>query len=102
MKKILAERNDIAFYFKMVPLKSHPAAYEKSKTILCEKSLSLLEDAFEKKPLPKPTCETTAVDESMKLAERLGMTSVPASILPDGQVIRGYLEAKEFLQKIVP
>jgi len=102
MKTILAERNDIAFLFKMVPLKNHPAAYEKSKAILCEKSLSLLEDAFEKKPLPKPTCETKAVDESMKLAEKLGLTSVPTSILPDGRIIRGYLTAKEFLQKIGP
>jgi thiol:disulfide interchange protein DsbC len=54
MKKVVADRKDIAFYIKLFPLKSNLEAYEKSKAILCEKSLSLLEDAFAKKPLPKP------------------------------------------------
>jgi len=102
MKQIIEQRKDIAFYFKLYPLKSHQEAYEKSKTILCAKSVSLLEDAFEKKPLPKPACETTAIDESIKVAERLGISSVPTSILPDGRVIRGFMEAKDYLEKIGP
>ncbi len=68
MKKIVEERKDIAFYIKMFPLKSHPAAYDKAKAIVCEKSLALLEDAHAKKPIPKPACETSVVDESIKLA----------------------------------
>jgi thiol:disulfide interchange protein DsbC len=97
MKKIIEERKDIVFYLKLFPLKNHPAAYEKSKAIVCEKSLSLLEDAFEKKPLPKPKCETSEVDESIKLAEKLGISSVPSSILPDGKVLSGFRDAKAFL-----
>ena len=97
MKKIIEERKDIVFYIKMFPLKSHPAAYDKAKAILCEKSLALLEDAHAKKPIPKPTCETTAVDESIKLGEKLGLSSVPALIFPDGRVMPGYKDAKTLL-----
>lgn len=100
MKKILEERKDIAFFIKMFPLKSHPLAYEKAKAIICEKSQALLEDAFEKKPLPRPTCQTTAVDDNIRLAERLGISSTPASILPDGRIIRGFRDAKTLLHLI--
>lgn len=61
MKKIIDERKDIVFYIKIFLLKNHPEAYEKSKSIVCEKSLALLEDAFEKNPIPKPKCETSVV-----------------------------------------
>ncbi len=100
MKKIIDERKDIAFYVKMNPLSSHPEAYEKSKSILCEKSLAFLEDAFEKKPIPKPKCETLAVDESIKLAQKLGITSVPSLVLPDGRIVPGYKDAKSLTQLI--
>jgi thiol:disulfide interchange protein DsbC len=93
MKKVIEKRKDIAFYIKMFPLKIHPEAYEKSKAIVCEKSLTLLEDAFEKKQLPKPKCETSAIDDNLKLGEKLGISGTPALIMPDGRVISGYKEA---------
>jgi thiol:disulfide interchange protein DsbC len=97
MKKIVEERKDIAFYIKMFPLKSHKGAYEKAKAIVCDKSVALLEDAFAGKPLPKPSCETTAVDDSTKLAEKLGISSLPTLIFPDGRVMPGYKDAKTLL-----
>ena len=100
MKKIVEERKDVAFYIKMFPLKSHPAAYEKSKAIVCDKSLALLEDAYAGKPLPKPSCETTAVDDSTKLAEKLGISSLPTLVLPDGKIMPGYRDAKSILSLI--
>jgi thiol:disulfide interchange protein DsbC len=100
MKKIIEERKDIVFYLKVYPLKNQPEAYEKSRTILCEKSLALLEDAFEKKPIPKPKCETSAVDENIKLAQKLGITSVPSLVLPDGRVFPGYKDAKTLINLI--
>jgi thiol:disulfide interchange protein DsbC len=93
MKKVIEKRKDIAFYIKMFPLQMHPGAYEKAKAIVCEKSLALLEDAFEKKEIPKPTCETQVIDENIKLAEKLGISGAPTLILPDGRVISGYREA---------
>jgi len=94
MKKVVDERIDIAFYIKLYPLKIHPGAYEKSKAILCEKSLFLLEEAFAGRPVPKPSCETSVVDDNIKLAEKLGINSLPSLILPDGRVIPGYKDAQ--------
>lgn len=101
MKTIIAERKEISFYIKMLPLKSHPQAYEKSKAIVCEKSLTLLSDAYENKPLPKPNCETLAVDENIRFAQKLGITSVPAFILPDGTIIPKYIDAKTLIKKLI-
>jgi thiol:disulfide interchange protein DsbC len=100
MKKVIEERKDIAFYIKLFPLKIHPGAYEKSKTIVCENSLALLEDAFDKKPLPAPKCETPVIDANIKLAEKLGLSSVPVLILPDGRVIQGYRDSKTLINLI--
>ena len=100
MKKVIEKRKDIAFYIKMFPLQMHPEAYEKAKAIVCEKSLALLEDAFEKKQLPKPTCETQVIDENIKLAEKLGISGAPALILPDGRVISGYREADALISLV--
>lgn len=100
MKKIVEERKDIAFYIKMTALQSHPAAYEKAKAIICAKSPQLLEDAYENKPLPKPTCETAVVDENRKLLGKLGNPGLPFLILPDGRGIRGYRDAKTLIDLI--
>jgi thiol:disulfide interchange protein DsbC len=101
MKKIIEERKDIVFYIKMLPLKTvHPEAYEKAKAIVCEKSLALLEDAFAGKPLPKPNCETTVVDENIRLAEKLSISNLPTLVFPDGRVIPGYKDAKTLLNLI--
>jgi thiol:disulfide interchange protein DsbC len=97
MKKVIAERKDIAFYIKMLPLPIHPQAYEKAKAIVCKKSLSLLEDAFEKKELPKPDCETKVLDENISLSQKLGIMGTPALIFPDGRVIPGALDAKSII-----
>jgi len=101
LKKIVEERKEIAFFIKMFPLvKIHPGAYEKAKAIACEKSLTLLEDAYGGKPLSKPNCETTVVDENIKLAEKLGISSLPALVPPDGRVISGYKDAKTLITLI--
>ena len=84
----------------MFPLKMHPGAYEKAKAIVCEKSLSLLDDAFEKKQLPKPKCETTVIDENVKLGEKLGISGAPTLIMPDGRVIQGYREAAAIIELV--
>jgi thiol:disulfide interchange protein DsbC len=100
MKKIIKERDDIVFFIKMYPLRSHPAAYKKSKAVVCAKSLRMLDDAFAGKTLPEPTCETTEVDDTIKLAESLGITGTPAIILPDGAIVPGYKDAEALLKLI--
>jgi len=100
MKKVITERKDIAFYIILYPLAMHKDAYGKAKAIICEKSLDLLEAAFEKKPLPKPSCDTKAIDENIKLAEKLGITGTPAVIFPDGTLVPGAMEADAIIQQI--
>jgi thiol:disulfide interchange protein DsbC len=100
MKKIIEERKDIAFYIKMFPLKSHPQAFDKAKAILCEMSLKFLDDAHEKKPVPKPSCDKNLVDEHIKQGEKLGIQSVPTLILPDGRIVPGYKDAQTLINMI--
>lgn len=100
MKQIIEKRRDISFYIILYPLNIHPEAYEKSKSIVCEKSLTLLQDAYEKKEIPKPDCETLVIDENIKLAQNLGITAVPALILPNGTILTGYKDAQTLISLI--
>jgi len=100
MKTVIKERKDIAFYIILFPLPMHKEAYAKSKAIICKQSLDLLEAAFEKKPLPAPDCETTAIDDNIKLAEKLGINGTPAVIFPNGTVIPGTIPAAEIIKQV--
>jgi len=100
MKKVLEKRKDIAFYIILFPLPMHQDAARKSKAILCEKSLQLLEDAFEKKQIPDPKCNTTAVEDNIKLGQRLGVSGTPAVIFPDGTKVPGAMSAEDIIKKI--
>ncbi|MBA4372352.1 MAG: protein-disulfide isomerase [Thermodesulfovibrio sp.] len=102
IKKVVAERKDIAFQIKLFPLPMHKDAFEKSKAIVCEKSLQMLEDAFEKKPIAKAKCKTKAIDENIALAKKFGINGTPALILPNGKVSSGFRDAaaiKEMIDK---
>ncbi|MBF0320280.1 MAG: DsbC family protein [Nitrospirae bacterium] len=101
LKKVIAKRKDVAFYILLYPItKLHPDALKKSKSVMCAKSLQLLEDAFDKKPLPEPACNSKAVDDNIKMAEALGLTGTPALVFPDGVLIRGAMSAEELLRLI--
>lgn len=100
MKKIVAKRKDIAFYIKFLPLEFHKDAYWKSQSIVCNKSLKLLEDNFAKKEIPKPECSTEEVNNSMKLAASFGISGTPSMILPDGRIREGAMPETELLDLI--
>ena len=101
LKKIVSDRKDIAFYLKLMPLKFHPDAYWKSKSILCANSLQRLEENFGKRPIPQPDCETKVVDETVKLGEELGITGTPTLIMPDGLVVVGGREADKIKELVL-
>jgi len=101
LKKVIAESKDIAFYLKLMPLAMHPDARWKSQSILCKKSLQLLEDNFEKKPVPKPDCDTKDIDENIKLAEALGITGTPTLVMPDGQVVTGARDSRAITDMVL-
>jgi len=100
MKKVLEKRKDIVFLIKMFPLPMHPDAYWKAKSIVCKKSLKMLEDNFAKKQIEKAECATTAVDDNIKLAAQLGIGGTPASVLSDGKIASGALEADALIELI--
>ena len=100
MEKVLKERKDIAFYILLFPLAMHKDAYWKSKSIVCNRSLKMLEDAFAKKEIPQPECDTKEIDANMKVAQALGITGTPALVLPDGRVHTGMMPAKQLIDFI--
>jgi len=100
MKKIIAARKDIAFYIKFLPLEFHKDAYWKAKSIVCNKSVKMLDDNFEKREIPKTECATDEIDNSMKLAHSLGIGGTPSLILPDGRLKVGALSEAELLDLI--
>lgn len=100
IKKVAEKRKDIVFYIKLLPLKMHPDAYWKAKSIRCKNSLKLLEDNFEKKPIPKTECEAKEIDENIKLAGDIGINSTPTIIMPNGSVHKGFIEAEQIIKKV--
>ena len=100
MKEIVAKRKDIAFYIKFLPLEFHKDAYWKAKSIVCNKSVKMLEDNFEKREIPKTECVTDEIENSMKLAKSMGIGGTPSLILPDGRLKIGALPEAELLDLI--
>lgn len=100
MKKVLEKRKDISFYIFLFPLPMHKDAYRKSKAIMCEKSLSLLDDAFEKKQIPDPKCDTVAIDDNIKLGQKLGVSGTPAMIFPNGILESGARDADAIISLV--
>jgi thiol:disulfide interchange protein DsbC len=100
MKEIAAKRKDIAFYIKFLPLEFHKDAYWKARSIVCNKSVKMLEDNFEKREIPKTECVTDEIENSMKLANSLGIGGTPSLILPDGRLKIGALHEAELLDLI--
>jgi thiol:disulfide interchange protein DsbC len=98
LREVVQRDPEIAFLIKLFPLKMHPNAYTIAKSIVCNKSLAMLEESFAGKVVPPPLCETKAVDETIALVERLGINSTPTLVLPDGLVVPGYKKADDLLK----
>jgi thiol:disulfide interchange protein DsbC len=100
MKKVIEKRIDIAFYIKLFPLRFHKDAYWKSKSIVCNRSVRMLEDNFEKRPIPKTECNTKEIDENIRFAERHGISGTPTMILPDGSIYQGTIDSEKLIRLI--
>lgn len=100
LKDVVRRDPEIAFQIKMFPLRMHPNAYGISKSIVCARSLEFLELSFAGKPVPPAACDTRAVDQTIAVAEGIGLQSTPALILPNGVVMPGYKPADELIRRI--
>ena len=94
------KRKDIVFYIKLFPLPMHKDAYWKAKSIICNKSINMLEANFEGKPIPKTDCDSREIDENLKLVGTLNISSTPTLIMPDGRVHEGTLAADKLIEMI--
>lgn len=100
MKQVVKKDPEIAFWVKLFPLPMHKNAYAKSKSIVCLKSLDLLDAAFEGAPIPPATCETDAVDKTISLASDLGIRGTPAIIFPNGVLKPGFMKADDIIAAV--
>ena len=102
LQKLAAAEPDLAIYVKMYPLKMHPNAFDKSRSILGSGSRELLDRAFSGEPVPSAGDRAPAkpVEETMRYAESIGISSTPTLIFPDGRIMPGYRESGE-LQKLI-
>lgn len=101
MKKVVKERKDIAFLLKLFPLPMHKGAYEKAESIACRRSLRLLEENYEGKPIPAPNCDTSVIDQDIKLGKELDITGTPTLVMPDGFVLVGGKDAQALIELIL-
>lgn len=101
--KLIYMAPDLAIYVKMFPLKMHPAAYDKARVILgASDPVYMLNRAFAGEQLPAPGDKDSRgpVDETIKLAESLGINGTPALVLPDGRVMSGFKDAAQ-IKKLI-
>jgi thiol:disulfide interchange protein DsbC len=98
LQKAVAQRPDIAFLIKLLPYKQ--SSKIPTRTILCNKSLAMLEDSFAGKQLPPPLCETDQGEQNILLARDLGIRSTPTLLLPNGQIAPGYKKLDDLLTLI--
>jgi thiol:disulfide interchange protein DsbC len=98
IKKAAAKDPEAAFYVMPYPRnRNDKATYARCLAVVCEKSEKMLDDAYAGKELPAPSCKSDAVDETMKLADRLKIQGTPTMILPDGRLISGSMDADALL-----
>lgn len=102
IKKVIAQRPDIAFVEILYPLPMHKDAPKKVQSILCSKSVKMLHDAFSGKMTPEPpaNCTTDAMDRNTALARSLNFNSTPTMVRDDGTVLPGFLPEDKLLEWI--
>jgi thiol:disulfide interchange protein DsbC len=98
LKTVIEKNPEVAFYVKLYSRNGNPASTEKARSVICAKSLALLDEAYARKPLPPASCKTDAPEETLRLAGRMNIRGTPAMILPDGRLVPGYRDANALLQ----
>ncbi len=100
MKTLVAKRHDIVFYLKIFLLKPNTESRKTATSVICNKSDTVLEAAYQKKTVPNQECPTKELDENMKFADQNSLNSAPAIILPDETLHFGFLNAAALEKRI--
>ena len=98
--QVVKQDPGVAFFVRVYSRNGNPGTVRKALSIVCGKndSAKRLEEAFAGKTLPPPDCQTNAVEETARIAARLGIEGTPAMVLPDGRLIGGFLQAEALLE----
>lgn len=96
LKKLAKIAPDVAIHIMLLPLPMHPAAYDKSRTIMETRSSEYLDKAFEGKviPMPKNDSSKKVIDEIIAFANANGINGTPTMVMPDGKIEVGMREAQ--------
>jgi thiol:disulfide interchange protein DsbC len=102
MKQVIAKHTDVSFALIMNPLPMHKDSPKKAQTILCTKSVAILDDAFSGKAVPEPaaTCTAAAVERSKALANSMEFNGTPTLVRDDGIVLSGFLPEDKLMDWI--
>ena len=87
--------NDIRVRYLFMPRAGKGSeSYDKAVAVWCAKDRQqAMTDAKAGKEVPKGTCDNP-VEEHLALAEMVGVTGTPALVLPDGELLPGYVPAE--------
>jgi thiol:disulfide interchange protein DsbC len=98
LRTVVEKDPDVAFHIKLYSRNGNPVSAGKAKSVICAKSMAMLEDAYARKPVPPATCTTDAPEKTLELARKLNIHGTPTLVLPDGRVLPGYRDANALLQ----
>jgi protein-disulfide isomerase len=98
MEEVIAQRTDVVFYIILFPLPNYKDSYWKAKSILCNKSLKMLQDSFAEKRIPRTECDPKEIDLNIRLARDLEIRGTPTTIFADGRVRSGAISARELIE----
>lgn len=97
--KVVDQLPQVAFRIKLMALMTDVATIN---SIICSKSLQVLEEAMADKPVAALTCDSSVTDETMAFAKRWNIRSTPTLILPDGKVLPGGRPAAVLIDELTP
>jgi thiol:disulfide interchange protein DsbC len=102
LKKLAKIAPDVAIYIMLYPLPMHPGSYDKSRAVVENMSLDLLDKAFEGKDVPRPSKASSkaVIDENIQFANSNGISGTPTMVMPDGKIEVGMRDA-ETLKKML-
>jgi hypothetical protein len=62
--------------------------------------MKMLEDSFERKPIPNTECKSSEIEDNIKLADWLRIDSAPALIFPDCRLEKRLVSAEKIIEII--
>ncbi len=97
------KKNNVEVRYILFPLPIHPEAYEKSVAMICSKSeVGDIYKELNKNFISKNQCEEgkKAIEENLKLAEKIGINGTPTLIGMNGRIHVG-VPSEEVLDKLI-